>query len=137
MAPSSGKANESGSITPSEARELFQRRRQAWLASDAEAYMALWAEDMRIKLPGRAEPIRGKAAYSRVIEESMRHMRPVSWEFHRLAVDGDHVLAEWTIEGEYIAREKLVRWSGMSVCRIEDGLIHEWREYWDPAAVRA
>ena len=125
-----------GSISRREAEALFERRRRAWLASDAEAYLALWADDMRIALPGR-EPIRGKAAYAHLIERSMQSMRPVSWEFHHLAVDGDRVLAEWTIEGEYVAHAKSVRWSGMSVCRIEDGLIHEWREYWDPSAVRA
>ena len=123
-------------ISRDEAEALFEKRRKAWLASDAEAYMALWADDLLIELPGR-EPIRGKTAYAHLIDRSMESMRPVSWEFHHLAVDGDRVLAEWTIEGEYTARSKVVRWSGMSVCRIESGLIHEWREYWDPSAVRA
>jgi limonene-1,2-epoxide hydrolase len=50
-------------------------------------------------------------------------------------VDGDHVLSEWTIAGEERASAKLVRWRGMAICRIEGGLIHEWREYWDPAAL--
>jgi uncharacterized protein (TIGR02246 family) len=126
----------SETIDRDEAESLFQRRREAWLASDAEAYMALWAEDMVIELPGRSDPIRGKAAYSRLIDQSMEAMRPVSWEFHHLAVDGDRVLAEWTIEGEYVARSKLVRWRGMSICRLEGGLIQEWREYWDPSALR-
>ena len=45
-------------------------------------------------LPGRAEPIRGKAAHAR-----------------------------------------LVRWRGMAICRIAGGVTHEWREYWDPAAL--
>jgi limonene-1,2-epoxide hydrolase len=124
-------------LTRKEAEALFQRRREAWLASDAEAYMALWSDDMQIELPGRPEPIRGKAAYARMIDSSMRHMRPVSWEFHSLAVDGDRVLAEWTIEGELVAKPKRVCWRGMSICRIEDGLIKTWREYWDPAAIQA
>jgi len=45
------------------------------------------------------------------------------------------VLSEWTIAGETRATSKLVRWRGMAICRIEGGLIREWREYWDPAAL--
>ncbi len=114
---------------------IFDRRRLAWLESDAEAYMALWVDDMRIELPGR-DPIVGKHAYAKLIDESMRSMRPKDWVFHHLAIDGDHVLAEWTIEGEFIANSKRVRWRGMSVSRMQGGLICEWREYWDPSAMR-
>jgi uncharacterized protein (TIGR02246 family) len=131
----SASSSEETPLTRETAREIFERRREAWLANDAEAYMALWADDMVIELPGR-DPIRGKAAYASLIDDSMRSMRPVSWVFHHLAVDGDRVLAEWTIEGEFIAKSRTVRWRGMSVCRLERGLICEWREYWDPAALR-
>ena len=86
-------------------------------------------------LPGRAEPIRGKAAYAKLVTGSFLRLRPVSWEFHRLAVDGDHVLSEWTIAGEERASGRLVCWRGMAICRVAGGVIHEWREYWDPAAL--
>ena len=105
--------------------------REAWLENDAETYMSLWVDDMVIDLPGR-ETIRGKDAYAKVINRSMQHMRPISWVFHHLAVDGDRVMAEWTIEGEFISKSKQVRWRGMSICRMERGLICEWREYWNP-----
>ena len=83
-------------------------------------------------LPGRAEPIRGKAAYAKLVAASFARLRPVSWEFHRLAVDGDHVLSEWTLAGADRTSGKLVCWRGMAICRIAGGLIQEWREYWDP-----
>jgi ketosteroid isomerase-like protein len=84
-------------------------------------------------LPGRVEPIRGKAAFASLVEASFRRLRPVAWEFHRLAVDGDHVLSEWTLSGEVRRSGQPLRWRGMAICRIADGLIWEWREYWDPA----
>ncbi len=115
---------------------LFERRREAWLASDADAYMALWSDDMVIDIPGRSESICGKDAYAKLIDSSMKSLRPVSWEFHSLAVDGDQVLAEWTLTGEYRAGNKSIRWRGMSICRLRDGLISEWREYWDPASLQ-
>ena len=105
----------------------------AWLAEDARAYLALFDPDLVMHLPGRAEPIRGMAAYTKLVEASFRRLRPVSWEFHRLAVDGDHVLSEWTIAGEVRKSGQPLRWRGMAICRIAGGLILEWREYWDPA----
>jgi ketosteroid isomerase-like protein len=123
-------------LTRERAALLFERRRKAWLASDAEAYLELWSDDMTIELPNRGEPIRGKPAYAELIRESMAHLRPIAWEFHALAVDGDRVLAEWTIEGEFTRTSRRVAWRGMSICRIADGRICEWREYWDPAALR-
>ena len=122
-------------VTTEEARALFERRRAAWLAEDAAAYLALFADELVMYLPGRAEPIRGKAAYTKLVAGSFARLRPVSWEFHRLAVDGDHVLSEWTIAGADRASGRRVRWRGMSICRIAGGVIHEWREYWDPAAL--
>ena len=123
-------------LTRDEADALFQRRRRAWLESDADAYMALWSDDMTIEIPGRAEPVRGKAAYAKLIDDSMKSLKPLSWEIHSLAVDGDRALSEWTLTGEFRANQHGVRWRGMSICRIEDGLIREWREYWDPASLR-
>jgi uncharacterized protein (TIGR02246 family) len=123
-------------LTRDRALELFERRRAAWLASDADAYLELWSDDMIIELPNRGEPIRGKAAYADLIHQSMAHMRPLSWEFHAVAVDGDRVLAEWTIEGEFRSTAKRVAWRGMSICRLAGDRICEWREYWDPAALR-
>ncbi len=64
--------------------ELFERRRQAWLSGDTDAYLDLWTDDM-------------------------------------------------VIEGEVRDAGRRVRWRGMSICRIREGLICEWREYWDPA----
>ena len=125
-----------GDLARAEVEDLFQRRRRAWLAGDARAYLDLWAEDMVIEVPSHPEPIRGKAAYAALIEQSFHSMRPVSWEFHRLAIDGDHVLSEWTISGERRAAGKTVSWRGMSICRLRGGLIHEWREYWDPGSLR-
>ena len=122
-------------LDDAEAHALFERRRAAWLAEDAASYLALFSDELVMHLPGRAEPIRGKAAYEKLALGSFARLRPVSWEIHRLAVDGDHVLSEWTITGEERASGRLVRWRGMAICRIEVGLIHEWREYWDPAAL--
>lgn len=52
-------------LTHAEAVSLFDPRREAWLEENAEAYLALWAEDMEIEIPGR-EIVRGKLACAEI-----------------------------------------------------------------------
>jgi ketosteroid isomerase-like protein len=120
-----------GELTVDEAAAVFERRRQAWLAVDVDGYLACFADDLEITVPGREEPIRGIEAYGRLVRASFAWARPRSFEFHHLAVAGDDVvLAEWTISTEKAT------WRGMSACALADGRIRWWREYWDPAQLR-
>ncbi len=117
----------------SEAVELFERRRTAWLAEDVDAYLALWAEDMTFLSPVHDQPLRGKRAYADLIRSSLTMVRPVSFTIHHIAVHGGLVLAEWRAEIEWRADARRSAWRGMSVCEIRGGLITTWREYWNPA----
>jgi limonene-1,2-epoxide hydrolase len=123
------------SLTLAQAHELFDRRRAAWLAADLDAYLALFADDLEIHMPGRAEPVRGIEPYRKLVAQSFEWARPASFDFHHLAVNGDTVLAEWTISVERRDNGARVGWRGMSVCEIRDGQIAWWREYWDPASI--
>ena len=120
-------------LTRDEAVELFERRRAAWLAADAAAYLALWAEDMTFQSPVHDEPLVGKAAYAELINRSLSMIKPVAFIFHQIAVVGDRVLAEWDAELEWKEDGRRSSWRGMSVCTIHDDLITSWREYWNPA----
>lgn len=123
--------------TPDAARAAFDRRREAWLAEDLDAYMGCWTEDMVIHVPGRT--ITGRDAYRELAAASFAWGRPVSFELHHLAVDGDVVLADWTITVARRADGAEVAWRGMSACALDaDGLIVWWREYYeDPVSLRA
>lgn len=122
-------------LTPDEARALFERRQAAWLAEDVDGYLALFAHDLEITIPGRAEPVRGLERYERLVRRSFAWASPRSFDLHHLAVDQDAVMAEWTISTERRDTGEIVTWRGMSICRIEDGRIRWWREYWDPAGL--
>jgi ketosteroid isomerase-like protein len=113
---------------------LFERRRRAWLDGDVDAYLALFADDMRFVSPVHPEPL-DRAAFAALVRRSLAAGRPLAFEFLHLAVAGDTVLAEWRIA---IGRPdgKRIEWCGMSVAEVRDGLIHNWREYWNPADVR-
>ncbi|HZR83475.1 MAG TPA: nuclear transport factor 2 family protein [Candidatus Binatia bacterium] len=119
-------------LTWDEAVRLFERRRDAWLAEDLDAYLALFAPGLEFRSPVHAEPL-GHAAFADLVRASNARMRPVSFDFERLAVHGDDVLAEWRIRIAERATGRIVEYSGMSACRIAGGLIAWWREYWDPA----
>ena len=122
-----------GALTVEDATALFDRRRTAWLAVDVEAYLACFADDLEITVPGRDDPIRGLEAYGRLVRRSFAWARPRSFEFHHLAVaDDDVVLAEWTISTEVVEDGTRRAWRGMSACALRDDRISWWREYWDP-----
>jgi limonene-1,2-epoxide hydrolase len=119
--------------TRDEAIALFEKRRDAWLREDMDGYLALWAPDMRFQSPMHAEPLCGRAAFADLVRRSYGVARPLSFDFHHLATHGDIVLAEWKIAIERRADGRRTEWSGMSVAEIRDGVIHAWREYWNPS----
>lgn len=122
-----------GTFSLEDAVELFERRRAAWLASDADAYLALWADDITFQSPVHDEPLVRKAAYAELIHRSLSMIKPVAFTFHEIGVVGDKVLAEWDAELEWKEDGRRSSWRGMSVCTIREGLITSWREYWNPA----
>ena len=118
-----------------EAVAVFERRRAAWLAEDLDTYLGMFNENIVFQGPA-GEPTHGKAAFAALVRRSAQMVRPASWEFHEIAVNGSRVLAEWTIAIESRSDGSRYTWSGMSVCELRDGLITWWREYYDPAALK-
>jgi limonene-1,2-epoxide hydrolase len=81
-------------------------------------------------------PLRGRAAFAELVRLSAATAAPRRFDVHHLAVEGNMVLAEWTIAIERRDSGMRIEWTGMSVAEIRGGLIVAWREYWDPALVR-
>jgi uncharacterized protein (TIGR02246 family) len=123
--------------TAEDASLYFQRRVDAWLREDLEAYLDCWAEDMTFASPLHAQPLRGKPAYAALVRASAQHTRPLRFDVFHLAVVGDVVLAEWRIDVVHRPTGHEVGWDGMSRTRYRDGLIVEWREYWNPQQLAA
>jgi len=121
--------------THAEATALFDRRRLAWLREDLDGYLALWADDMTFGSPIHPDPLRGKPAFAELVRRSSATSKPLRFDVAHLAVDGDMVLAEWSIAITHRESGRIVAWNGMSVARYRGDLIQEWREYWNPAAL--
>ncbi len=120
-------------LTHAEAAALFDRRREAWLAEDLDAYLACWDDDMTFGSPMHEPPLRGRDAYAALVRGSAAMVRPIGFDVHRLAVHDDAVLAEWTITAEHRPSGATMQWRGMSAATYRDGRIVRWREYWNPA----
>jgi ketosteroid isomerase-like protein len=116
-------------VNRDDAVAIFDRRVRAWLDVDLDAYLGCWHDDLEITLPGRDEPLVGLERYRKLVERSFAWARPVSFDVHALAVDGDVVLAEWTLRAVRRDDGVTVEWSGMSACALRDGRISWWREY--------
>lgn len=116
-------------LTVEAARAVFDRRVDAWLAEDVDAYVACWHDDMRIEMP--TGTIEGAAKYRKLVEASFGWAAPVSFDVHRLAVDprAAVVFADWTIRARRRDDDVVVEWRGLSVCELRDGKIVWWREH--------
>jgi ketosteroid isomerase-like protein len=116
-------------LTADEARAVFRRRVDAWLAGDVDAYVACWHDDMRIEMPSGT--IEGAAKYRKLVEASFGWAAPVSFDVHHLAVDPDAsmVFADWTIRARRRDDGVVVEWRGLSICELRAGQISWWREH--------
>jgi ketosteroid isomerase-like protein len=108
-------------------RAIFQRRVDAWVAADLDAYMDCWADDMVIELPSGVTE--GAAKYRKLVGAGFGWATPVSFDVHHLAFDGNVALADWTIRARRREDDALIEWRGLSVCELRDGKIQWWREH--------
>ena len=112
----------------SEAVAHVEQLCDAWLREDVDGYLRLFADDFVFCVNG-VELTRGRLALENAVRRSYLRLRPVSWEFHSIAVDGDTVLAEWTVETEERTTGSRRVTRAMSICQIQSGRTIWQREY--------
>jgi ketosteroid isomerase-like protein len=115
-------------VDRAQAVALIERRRDAWLREDVDAYLSLFHDEFAFFVNG-VELVRGRLALENAVRRSYLRFRPVSWEFHEIAAHGPHVLTEWsaTMEDRGTGARRSLR--AMSICEMRDGLTTWQREY--------
>jgi ketosteroid isomerase-like protein len=111
-----------------EAVAFIEKRRDAWLREDINTYLRMFHDDFTFTVNG-VEVVRGRLALENAIRRSYLRFRPAGWEFSEIAVDGQHVLAEWVATTEERATGVTRSIRAMSVCEMHDGLTVWQREY--------
>ena len=100
----------------------------AWLADDLEAVMALCTHDVvAVNVP--IGPINGKAAVRRFFTKFGQGLAHKRYDIHRIVAD-EHCCVVEGVEN-YVKNGRQVSMPYMSTFLFRDGLISEWRDYFD------
>jgi len=118
-------------LTLDTAKALLEQRDRAFMARDADAYLALWAEDARVE--GPAHVIEGRADLRRSLEQAWKSWEPIHMSTPSLGVSGwllhHEFVAVWERRGQTLRR--LV--TGVGVGEVDRQGRFVWlREYFDP-----
>ncbi len=100
----------------------------AWLADDLEGVLRLCTDDVvAVNVP--IGPIRGKSAVRRFFTKFGQGMSNKRYDVHRIVADADYCLVEGV--ENYVKDGHSVSLPYMSTFLFRDGLICEWRDYFD------
>jgi hypothetical protein len=122
------------------AAELFSRSLDTFLAKDMNGWSLLCADNVVAEFPfapdGSPRRLEGREAlyeylrnYPSVINvRSIPHRRIYSTD------DPNVVIAEWSSSGEVLTNGNPYEMSYATFVTFKDGLIVNYREYWDPLA---
>jgi ketosteroid isomerase-like protein len=120
------------SLTLDRAARILDARNAAMVACDADAFLALWADDCRVE--GPAHLLEGKQALRTAMEASWAAMQPVAMVTRSLSVRGDAMFYEFAVVLEVRATGTRMLFTGMTYHEVDsDGLLRLCREYFDPA----
>ena len=100
----------------------------AWLADDLDAVMSLCTEDVvAVNVP--IGPIAGKPAVRKFFAKFQSRIRDKHYDVHRVIADAGSCVVEGV--EHYVRDGRQVSLPYMSTFLFRDGLICEWRDYFD------
>jgi steroid delta-isomerase-like uncharacterized protein len=131
--------------TRTDLETLIDRYNEAWNAHDVDAIMAMHAPDMVFENHTAGERAEG-AAVREHVAAIFEGWPDISFETRRLYVRDDLIVQEWTAtathsramrRGELVAEAsgRAVRWDGMDIIPVRDGLITRKDVYSDSISI--
>ncbi len=122
---------------PSEIAERFMRTlREAETSGDVGPLVDLFAEDAELSNLAHDGPHRGRDGARRFWSDYLEAFQEVRSTFHHVLDTDRGAAMEWVSEGTRPGGEPL-RYRGISVIEVRDGLVHRFRTYYDSAAFLA
>lgn len=103
---------------------------QPWRVNDVAAIAATFAED-GVLHSMMGTPIRGRASILKVLGRHLARIQKIEFEIRTIATSGDTVILERVDHVTTPAGHHAMPVVGVIEWR--DGLVHEWREYFDQA----
>ena len=131
--------------TRTDLETLIERYNEAWNAHDADAIMAMHAPDMVFENHTAGERAQGEAVREHVAA-IFEGWPDITFETRRLYLREDLIVQEWTAtathsrtmrRGDLVAEAsgKAVRWEGMDIIPVRDGLITRKDVYSDSVSI--
>jgi limonene-1,2-epoxide hydrolase len=100
----------------------------AWLADDLDTVMSLCTEDVvAVNVP--IGPVKGKPAVQKFFAKFQSRISDKRYDIHRVIADADSCVVEGV--ENYVRDGRQVSLPYMSTFLFRDGLICEWRDYFD------
>ena len=122
-------------LTLERATEITDRRNQAVVACDIDAFLALWADECVVE--GPEHRLEGKASLRAAMEGSWTAMQPIEMVTRSLAVQGNAMFYEFAMLSEVRATSDRILLSGMTYHQVDAaGRLKLCREYFDPVGKR-
>lgn len=127
-----------------EAFETTLRRGiQGLMDGKTEPWLAMYTDDATMEFPyapdGAPRRLEGKAAIAEYLRDypkqiAVRNVRRLDV---RQTLDPEIVTVEMELEGKIVATNQPYAMTYVSVVRMEQGLISEYRDYWNPLVAQA
>ncbi len=100
-------------------------------AGDADALIALFAEDAEIRHPGHHAAERGREGVRRFWRDYRGTFGRIQSDFHTVTDDGEACFLEWTGRGT-VRGDDAVEYEGVTVLELQEGRVRAMRAYFDP-----
>jgi ketosteroid isomerase-like protein len=118
-------------LTFDQARTITDRRNEAMMNCDVEAFLDLWADDCIVEGPDHY--LEGKQQLRESMEAGWAAMKPLRMVTRSLAVEGDAMYYEFAVVWEVRSTGDKILLTGMTYHRVDArGRLLLCREYFDP-----
>lgn len=102
-----------------------------WKRKDIDAVMARIADDIAWHTHVGSPVVQGKAAMRAFLEGMAKNITDIRWRVHSHAISGNQIFMEGVDEFVLVDTKRRVAIPYLGVMVFRDGLISEWRDYFD------